>query len=322
MPKYSIVMPVYGVEKFLPNAIQSVLAQTIHDYELILVDDESPDNCPKICDRYSEEYSHIKVIHQRNTGLAGARNNGFEHISGRYVYYLDSDDTIQPELLECFEKVLNEEPDTDFIFTNFQHVGENEQFKAATHNNGYCIYTDMFALQEKFLKRELKILAPGTLFNVEWCRRNNLKFLNNPFGEDQLFIFYSLLCANKVIHIKRTLYNYLTRQGSIMLASNYKKILKAYPFFIELSRVYYASDKASPLVKKYLLPRWCAGVCHSAAKNSTYREYKIFLEKVDADIYIPKLLGFPSVIIKVLSLMYMTSKKIYYIANGGVRMCE
>ena len=63
MPKYSIVMPVYGVEDFLCNAIQSVLNQTILDYELILVDDESPDNCPQICDDYASKYSQIKVVH-------------------------------------------------------------------------------------------------------------------------------------------------------------------------------------------------------------------------------------------------------------------
>ena len=98
MPKYSIVMPVYGVEDFLCNAIQSVLNQTMRDYELILVDDESPDNCPQICDEYASKYSQIKVVHQKNTGLAGARNSGFEHITGQYVYFLDSDDTVQPDL--------------------------------------------------------------------------------------------------------------------------------------------------------------------------------------------------------------------------------
>lgn len=317
MPKYSIVMPVYGVEDFLCNAIQSVLNQTISDYELILVDDESPDNCPQICDDYASKYSQIKVVHQKNTGLAGARNSGFEHITGQYVYFLDSDDTVQPDLLEYFERVLFEEPDAEFVFTDFQRVGIGEQFKNATFDKGYKVYTDIFMVQEEFLKRKLQILAPGSLFNVDWYKRNGRKFLNNPFGEDQVFIFYSLLCVNKMVYIRKPLYNYLTRPGSIMTGSNYKKILKAYPFFIELSRVYNASDKASPIVKKYLLSRWCAGVCHSAAKNSTYEEYKLFLKEVNADKYIPSLIGFPSVITQILSLVYKTSKRLYYIVNGG-----
>lgn len=124
----------------------------------------------------------------------------------------------------------------------------------------YSIVMPVYGVEE-FLKRKLQILAPGSLYKVDWYRQNNRKFLNNPFGEDQLFIFYSLLCVKKMVHIKKPLYNYLTRSGSIMTASNYTKILKAYPFFIELSQVYNASDKASPIVKQYLLPRWCTVNC-------------------------------------------------------------
>lgn len=320
MPKYSIVMPVYGVEEFLDNAIQSVLNQTNSDYELILVDDESPDECPKLCDKYASLYPQIKVVHQKNTGLASARNKGFELVSGRYVYYLDSDDTIQPDLLEYFDTVLTEVPDAEFIFTDFQRVGVNEQFKGASYDKGYIVYTDIFEVQEAFLKRKLQILAPGSLYNVDWYKQNNRRFLNNPFGEDQLFIFSSLLCVTKIVYIRKPLYNYLIRPGSIMTGSSYKKILKAYPFFIELNQEYKDSDKASPLVKRYLLPRWCAGVCHSAARNSSYEDFSIFLKEVDAGEHIPKLIGFPSLITKMLSLVFLISKKLYYVVNGGKSM--
>lgn len=317
MPKYSIIMPVYGVEEFLDNAVQSVLNQTKQDYELILVDDESPDKCPEICDRYALTYPQIKVVHQKNTGLAGARNKGVELVLGQYVYFLDSDDTIQPDLLEYFDNVLAEVPDAEFIFTDFQRVGVIEQFKTANYDKGFIVYTDIMKVQEEFLKRKLQILAPGSLYKVDWYRQNNRKFLNNPFGEDQLFIFYSLLCVKKMVHIRKPLYNYLTRPGSIMTASKYTKILKAHPFFIELSQVYNTSDKASPIVKQYLLPRWCAGVCHSAAKISSYEEYKMFLKEVEAEKYIPKLINFPSIIVKILSLVFRFSKRLYYVVNGG-----
>jgi glycosyltransferase involved in cell wall biosynthesis len=320
MPKYSIVMPVYGVEEFLPNAVQSVLNQTVQDYELILVDDESPDQCPQMCDEYARKYPQIKVVHQKNTGLAGARNSGFAHISGRYVYFLDSDDTIQPDTLAYFDRVLAAEPDTDYIFTDFQRVKVGEQFKAAAFDRGYEVFTDIFKVQEKFMKREFQILAPGSLFNVQWYRRNNREFLNNPFGEDQVFIFYSLLCVHKMVYIRKPLYNYLTRSGSIMTGSDYRRILKAYPFFTELSRVYNTSNNASPVVKRYLLPRWCSGVCHSAAKNSTYKEFGEFLRKVDADEYMPQLLRFPSAVTRFLALTYVISKPLFYFVNGGRKL--
>lgn len=309
-------MPVYRVEDYIRNSIQSVLNQTVQDYELILVDDESPDNCPEICDEYADKYPQIRVIHQKNTGLSGARNCGFKHIAGKYVCFLDSDDTIQPDLLEYFDKILIKEPDAEFIFTDFQRVKIGDEFKIALYDNGYDVYTDIFKIQDKFLTRQLQILAPGSLYAVEWYRLNKREFLNNPFGEDQLFILYSLLCVNKVIHVKKPLYNYLTRPNSIMTGSNYKKILKAYPFFQEVATIYNASSKASPLVKKYLLPRWCASVCHSAARNSTYTEYRQFLKNVHADKYIPQLLSFPSLKTKLLSLIYVLSVKLYYIVNG------
>lgn len=310
-------MPVFGVEDYLPNAIKSVLEQTVNDYELILVDDESPDGCPQLCDRYALKYPQIKVVHQRNTGLAGARNSGFEHVTGRYVYFLDSDDTVQPDTLECFDKVLEQVPNAEFIFTDFQRVGVDEQFKSAAYDNGFEVFNHIFDLQEGFMKRKYKILAPGSLYSVAWYRKNNRKFINNPFGEDQLFIYYSLLCVDKVVHIKKPLYNYLTRSGSIMTGSNYKRILRAYPFFQELNSTYMKSESASPIVKKYLLPRWCAGVCHSAAKNSTYKDFRHFLKEVEADKYIPQLLSFPSVITRILALVYLSSKPLYYVANGG-----
>ena len=305
-------MPVYGVEEFLCNAIQSVLNQTIQNYELILVDDESPDNCPQICDEYASKYSQIKVVHQKNTGLAGARNSGFEHITGQYVYFLDSDDTVQPDLLEYFERVLLEEPDAEFVFTDFQRVGIGEQFKNATFDKGYKVFTDIFIVQEEFLKRKLQILAPGSLFNVEWYKRNGREFLNNPFGEDQVFIFYSLLCVNKMVYIRKPLYNYLTRSGSIMTGSNYKKILKAYPFFIELSRVYNASDKASPIVKKYLLSRWVLGILNSGSRLSTFPEYQNICETFEAKKHCKNLLNYPSIKIKILSALFLLSNKAYY----------
>lgn len=89
---FSIIVPIYNVEKYLRCCVDSVLAENFADYEMILVDDGSPDGCGKICDEYAGKYPHIKVIHQENGGLSDARNAGIRAAKGDYLIFLDSDD--------------------------------------------------------------------------------------------------------------------------------------------------------------------------------------------------------------------------------------
>ena len=92
-PFISVVMPIYNVEKHLEKAIESVLAQTFQNFEIILVDDCSPDSCPQICDAYVSKYKKISVIHhEKNKGLSGARNTGLDVAKGEYIWFMDSDD--------------------------------------------------------------------------------------------------------------------------------------------------------------------------------------------------------------------------------------
>ena len=90
--KFSVIIPIYKVEKYLPECVESVLKQTYTDFEVLLVDDGSPDSCPQICDDYASKDSRVKVIHKPNGGQADARNVGLEKASGDYVCYVDSDD--------------------------------------------------------------------------------------------------------------------------------------------------------------------------------------------------------------------------------------
>ena len=270
-PKFSVVMPVYNVEKYLRNSIQSILNQTISDYELILVDDGSPDNCPKICDEYAAQYPQVRVVHQKNVGLSSARNAGFAIAKGEFVYFPGYDHGIE-------------------IYSRSQ-------------------------IQVLFLKRQIRILAPGSLLNINWYKDNNLTFENNPYGEDQLFIWKALLHVDEVVHIKKPLYNYLHRPGSIMTASGVQKIIKAYPFFLDLQNLYQRSENAAPFVKKYLLPLWVRGILHSSAKIISYSEYKLVLVTFEANKHCTTLKSYPSIIVRTLSHSYFLSKRIFYLVN-------
>ena len=102
-PEISIIVPVYKVEKYLNECIDSILAQTFTDFELILVDDGSPDNCPALCDAAAEKDSRVRVIHQQNKGLSGARNAGINVARGNWLGFVDSDDMIDlPSVKKCF----------------------------------------------------------------------------------------------------------------------------------------------------------------------------------------------------------------------------
>ena len=115
---FSVIVPVYNVEKYLSDCIESVLTQTFSDFELILVDDGSLDSCPVICDDYKEKDNRIKVIHKSNGGLASARRAGIKVAEGDYVFNLDSDDLIVNDVLECAYKIIK---DTNCEIVSFSY---------------------------------------------------------------------------------------------------------------------------------------------------------------------------------------------------------
>ena len=105
---FSVIVPIYKVEKYLKRCIDSVLSQTCKDFELILVDDGSPDNCPRIGDDYAAENSNVKVVHKENGGLVSARQAGTKVATGEYIFNLDGDDALLPDALECAKRIILE----------------------------------------------------------------------------------------------------------------------------------------------------------------------------------------------------------------------
>ena len=100
MPRISVIVPVYKVEQFLPACVQSILGQTFADFELILVDDGSPDGCGALCDAYAGQDGRVRVIHQKNGGLSAARNSGIAAATGEFLAFVDADDIVAPDYLE------------------------------------------------------------------------------------------------------------------------------------------------------------------------------------------------------------------------------
>lgn len=107
-PLISVIVPVYRVEEYLERCVKSILSQTYKNLEVILVDDGSPDQCPAICDACAEKDARVKVIHQENKGLSGARNAGIDAASGEYLAFVDSDDYVSPHFIEELYQLLQD----------------------------------------------------------------------------------------------------------------------------------------------------------------------------------------------------------------------
>lgn len=136
MPQFSVIVPVYNTEKYLRDCIDSILAQSFTDFELILVDDGSPDSCGKICDDYARKDSRIRVFHKLNGGVSSARNLGLDNAQGEFICFIDSDDTIGPDYL----KTLVPQDDEDFVQSGVK-IAENDYLKPfMTHEEIFSDY--------------------------------------------------------------------------------------------------------------------------------------------------------------------------------------
>ena len=130
MPEISIIVPVYNVEKYLQRCVDSILAQTFSDFELLLVDDGSPDNCGEICDWYATQDDRVHVIHQKNGGLSAARNAGidwaFSNSDSQWLNFIDSDDWVHPQYLEVLKNAVDKDG-TDLSITKLHRTDHYEK---------------------------------------------------------------------------------------------------------------------------------------------------------------------------------------------------
>lgn len=134
--KYSIIVPIYKVEKYLRNSVDSLLSQTFTDFELILVDDGSPDNCPAICDGYAEKDNRVKVIHKINGGVNSARKAGMQAAQGDYIITVDGDDFVESNMLDAVENILAEK-DYDIVCFGFETFPEGKISYPKYREGGY-----------------------------------------------------------------------------------------------------------------------------------------------------------------------------------------
>lgn len=216
-PLISVIVPVYRVEKFLRNCVESIQHQTYSNFEIILVDDGSPDSCPFICDEFEKLDQRIKVIHKPNGGLSDARNAGMKIAKGEYFCFVDSDDYIAPTMLEHLMYAIVQK-NTKMAISNFKII--DERGKSVVEENGNLIVDGCFSANELLPKL---YQAFGWYYIVAWNKlyhRSLFEDIQFPVGkihEDEYIVAQIIWKAQKIASISTEEYIYTyQRKGSIM----------------------------------------------------------------------------------------------------------
>lgn len=250
MKTISVVIPVYNVEKYLSECLDSVINQTYKNLQIILVDDGSTDSSGKICDEYAEKDARITVVHQSNAGAGAAKNTGLDLVKGEYFSIIDSDDYIE---LDMYEKMVNslEKYNADIVQCLFRNVYVNDSFdrKYKIKGNYPKVLTS-----KSFLKEYLYDWKYAIFWN-KLFKSSLLKEIRFPVGRkiDDEFFTYKLVCnAKKVVNIDNILYNYRMRKTSVMNENNSDRLIyDRIDCFIE--RYNYISNVYPSLKKNYNL---------------------------------------------------------------------
>lgn len=213
----SVIVPIFKVEQFLPRCIESICDQNYQNVEIILVNDGSPDQCPQICDAYAKRDSRIRVLHKENGGLSDARNAGIERARGDYLCFVDSDDYIQPTMLEHMVEEVQKN-DVKLVIANLKVV--DEKGYRVFESEKSPIHKGIFTAQEllpKFYQ------GMGWYYIVAWNKLyhrslfENIRFPVGKIHEDEYITAQIIWKARKIVCIDSEEYTYIyQRKGSIM----------------------------------------------------------------------------------------------------------
>lgn len=263
-PLVSIIVPVYNAEKYIHRCIDSLLAQTYTNIEVILVDDGSPDNCGKICDEYAAKDKRVKVTHQQNAGVSAARNTGIAHSKGDWITFVDADDKVTDDYIETLMS-----KDRDWIIGGYRD----------TNNNCCHINEDSYIGKERliqFFQEHLHNLYTnnigGKLYRSSIICKNGIKFNTNVrFSEDFLFNLEFLSHCNSVALSKVA--NYIITPNPCV-EEKYKLTLQELSYILELT-----TERTKALSEK-----WGAEVkCEKSIRVNIamYPMSKVFIDSAD-----------------------------------------
>ena len=328
---FSVIVPVYKVEEYLPACIESVLNQTFSDFELILVDDGSPDRCPAICDSYKEKDSRIKVVHKPNGGLASARRAGIQVAKGNYVYNLDSDDLIENDTLECAHRIISE---TDCEIVSFAYRWVKNGKTVSVTNDGLeeGLYTEKDIethIYPRFLMdknmNHISYYLSGKAMKRELVTPHQLAVSESiSLGEDLCCVAACYLHTQSVYISKKEAYLYTVRENSMSKGFNTKQIYLIEDIINEICK----NDLSKVVDIEAQLCRYscfmCFTVLAAAAEGNHFESIKAIRENIKNTMHgekIPRAV-FEKVSFKSRIAIWLMQKNCYTAAFYFLNLCK
>lgn len=220
MVDISVIVPIYKVEKYLEKCLDGILSQTFNNFEVILVDDGSPDRCGQICDEYASKDKRIKVIHQKNQGVGAARNNGLKKATGKYIYFCDPDDYMEPTLLED-NYLLAEKYQANLVLFGYYHeihISKDQKIVIPNTNDSVFLEskTDFRDAFEKLFNSGVMYTLWNKMYKSEYLKQYGLQFEHKKVGEDTAFNYKIYENLDRVYVNEKLYYHYLERADSAL----------------------------------------------------------------------------------------------------------
>lgn len=257
--KVSIIIPVYNVEKYLRQCLNSAINQKMEEIEIIAVNDGSIDDSLNILREYENKFRNFIVINQENLGLSGARNSGLKVAKGEYVYFLDSDDYISEELCEiCYKECKNNRLDIITfdaeVFYDDSILKNDNKFDYDRHKKLKSEVTNGINLYEELLKKDVYRSSVCIYFyRREFLMKNNIEFYSGILHEDELFTAKVLLLCEHIKYIPKIFFFRRVRSNSIMTSGHsFKNAFGYYTVAKKLSEIYKTNKYSNDVIKSYI----------------------------------------------------------------------
>lgn len=241
LPLISVIIPVYNTEKYLPQCIESVLAQTFTDFELLLIDDGSKDSSGSICDEYAKRDHRIRVFHKENGGVSSARNVGLDNAAGAWIAFADSDDLLMPNALQVLYQEMKR-TGADIVVANaIKKIGEHysKPFLDITNGTSSDIIPSIkhFALWGYLIRRDI-------------IANHNIRFIEGlAYSEEHLFLYQIARFSHIITHINTPIYIYRIHEGSVCASKNGYKIVSnqflAAHYLFQFASIYLNTNKTN-----------------------------------------------------------------------------
>lgn len=219
--KISVVMPVYNVEKYIKQSIQSVLNQTYKQLEIILVDDGSKDTSGNICDEYAKKDNRIKVIHKENGGLSSARNVGIDNATGKYIMFIDSDDFFENNSCELlYNEIVSK--DADYVIGNYIYT----TYEGKRWDNPMFNVYDSCKVSIKDYRKSFFVMNStvwNKIFKRDFIEKHKLRFVEGALAEDAIFSTFCYTHTDKGYYINDIIYNYRQNKENLSISTSCNK---------------------------------------------------------------------------------------------------